>query len=184
MKFWSKNARRDSLLGDNLTIVEGRVNPEALTKSAFLAFILLLSSQTAMPEQTPESGEIASFLRIASAQVPNIDKNQQSSTASNIAGAQTTIGDLPGALSTVRAVESEEGRVFATGSVASALAWQGDVQLAIDLIQKSAAKKDQTMAVDYLFVAQQLAEKHAFDESLKVAQLIATARDSSAKRIG
>lgn len=149
------------------------MNPEALAKSAFLALILLLSSQTAMPQQTPESGEIASFLRIAGAQLPNIDKNQQSSMASNIAGAQTRIGDLAGALSTVQAVESEEGRVFATGFVASGVAWQGNVQLAIDLIQKSAAGNDHTKADAYLFVAQQLAGKHAFEESLKVARLIA-----------
>ena len=149
------------------------MHPGALTKLGIAALVLVFSPQIAIPQETPNSEEIVSFLRLASEQLPNIDKNQQPSMAANIAGAQARAGDLDGALSTVRAVENEDGRIFATGFVASALAWNGNVEGAIDLIQKSAVGHDYAKADAYLFVAQQLAARHAFEESLKVAQLIA-----------
>lgn len=145
----------------------------ALTKLGIAALVLVFTPQIAIPQETPNSEEIRSFLRAASAQLPNIDKNQQPSMAANIAGAQAGAGDLDGALSTVSAVESENGRTFATGFVASAMAGKGNVEIAIDLIQKLAVGDDPAKANAYLFVAQQLAARHAFEESLKVAQLIA-----------
>jgi tetratricopeptide (TPR) repeat protein len=149
------------------------MHPGALTKLGIVALVLVFSPHIAISQETPTSGEVVSFLRLASAQLPNIDKNQQPSMAANIAGAQASAGDLDGALSTVRAVESEDGRVFATGSVASVLAWKGNVEAAVDLIQKSAVGHEPEKANAYHFVAQQRASRHAFEESLKVAQLIA-----------
>ena len=189
MKCWAKIARRASLQVDGRrvdgrrrmakpAIFESQMHSGAcLTKLGIVVLTLVFSPQIAIPQETPNSGEIVPFLRMASAQLPNIDKNQQPSMASNIAGAQARAGDLDGALSTVHSVESQDGRVFATGFVASALAWKGNVEAAIDLIQKSAVGQEQAKANAYLFVAQQLASRHAFEESLKVAQLIADGPD-------
>jgi hypothetical protein len=58
------------------------------------------------------------LLREASTLIPKIDENQRSSAAANVAGQQTRIGDLEGAVASSHLAGSPEARVFATGTIA------------------------------------------------------------------
>jgi hypothetical protein len=53
---------------------------------------------------SPQIADVRELLREAGKLIPQIEKGQQSSAASNISGAQVRAGDLAGALETVRSV--------------------------------------------------------------------------------
>jgi hypothetical protein len=136
------------------------------------AICILVLSSGAASQDSSASGNVQSLLREASTLIPAIEKTQQSSVASNLAGQQMRVGDLDGALDSVRRVESQQGQVFAMSNIASMLAWQGNVPLALELIRNSAAGNDKDKALGYVFVAQQLAARHAFEDARQVASLI------------
>jgi tetratricopeptide (TPR) repeat protein len=140
--------------------------------TAAVVVCMLVLSARSISQSPSRAADVQSLLREASALIPNIDKTQQSSAASNIAGQQARSGDLAGALSTVQAMPDSQDRIIATRIVASALAWQGNAPLALELIRNSAAGDAQGQAYGYLFVAEQLAGKHAFEEAARVAALI------------
>lgn len=149
-----------------------------LRKLAFIVSIFLLPVPAVISQDVAKAEEIQSFLRAASAQIPNIDKVQQSSMAFNIAGMQVRTGDLPGALATVQSVGDEQGRISALGNVVTALAWQGDLSSALHLIRDSSvgsrSSQENAMAVDrdYSAVAGSLADRHDFEGALRMVKLI------------
>jgi hypothetical protein len=69
---------------------------------AVFSGIILFFTMNALPQDCSSFSEPQSFLREASALIPQIDKDQRSSAADNIAGQQTRIGDLEGALTTAQ----------------------------------------------------------------------------------
>jgi tetratricopeptide (TPR) repeat protein len=148
------------------------MSPRALTKPLILVCLIAFSCHTALPQEIPPSEEIRSMLHAASTLIPAIDKAQQPSLAFNISGLQMRMGDLSGALATVQSVENKRGRIFSASNVASMVAWQGSLSTAIELIRTSADGNREAKAEAYRSVAGQLARKHAFQEALKVAQLI------------
>lgn len=102
--------------------------------------------------------------------------DQRSSAAANIAGQQARIGDIEGALTTVERAGSPSTQVFAAGSIAYTLASQGDLTLALEVIQNSSKGEDPAKANDYNSVAGWLAEHHDFEHALELARLIQQAK--------
>lgn len=141
---------------------------------------MLFFSVNALPQDSAQDsssfGPPQSFLREASALMPQIEKDQRSSAAANIAGQQARIGDLEGALVTVRRAGSPSAQVSATGSIAYTLASQGDLPLALEVIQNSSKGEDPAKANDYISVAGWLAEHHDFEHALELARLIQQAK--------
>jgi len=97
----------------------------------------LFGEKSQLREDFSSFGPPQSFLREASALIPRIEKDQRSSAAANIAGQQARIGDLEGALVTVQRAGSPSAQVSATASIAYTLASQGDLPLALEVIQNS-----------------------------------------------
>lgn len=141
---------------------------------------MLFFSVNALPQDSAQDfssfGPPQSFLREASALIPRIEKDQRSSAAANIAGQQARIGDLEGALVTVQRAGSPSAQVSATGSIAYTLASQGDLPLALEVIQNSSKGEDPAKANDYISVAGWLAEHHDFEHALELARLIQQAK--------
>ncbi len=148
------------------------MHPRALVKSTFLIFLCAVGVSPAVAQRTASSEEIRSMLRIASGLLPRIDENQRSSVAYNIAGQQMRIGDLSGALDSVKVAGNEDQRAWATSHIASVLAWQGNLPLALKLVRTSAKYDDRAKAQYYGDVAQALANRKAFEDALTVAHLI------------
>jgi len=149
----------------------GTMHRKASLASAAVSLILL-ASVTAMAQEDDPTEEIRSMLHIASGLLPQIDKNQQPSMAFNISGQQTRIGDLAGALATLQRVKDEHQEVWVASSIASSLAWQGRVPLALTVVRSSGKGDAQGRAQAYASIAGTLAERGAFDESLGIVKLI------------
>jgi hypothetical protein len=143
---------------------------------AVFSGIILFFTVNALPQDSSSFSEPQSFLREASALIPQIDKDQRSSAADNIAGQQARIGDLEGALTTELRAGSSAAQVSAAGSIAYTLASQGKLPLALKVIQNSSQADDPAKANDYGSVAQWLAEHHDFEHALQVARLIQRAK--------
>jgi hypothetical protein len=126
----------------------------------------------ALPQDSSSFSQAQSFLRDASALIPQIDKDQRSSAAANIAGQQARIGDIEGALTTAERAGSPSAQVSATGSIAYTLASQGNLPMALQVIQNSSKGEDVAKANDYSSVSQWLAEHHDFEHALELARLI------------
>jgi tetratricopeptide (TPR) repeat protein len=147
---------------------------------AVFSGVMLFFSVNALPQDSAQDfssfGPPQSFLREASALMPRIEKEQRSSAAANIAGQQARIGDLEGALVTVQRAGSPSAKVSAAGSIAYTLASQGDLLLALEVIQNSSKGEDPAKANDYISVAGWLAEHHDFEHALELARLIQQAK--------
>lgn len=160
-----RDKRRDMALVRGLAVFSG---------------VMLFFSVNALPQDSAKDfssfGPPQSFLREASALMPRIEKEQRSSAAANIAGQQARIGDLDGALVTVQRAGSPSAKVSATGSIAYTLASQGDLPLALEVIQNSSKGEDPAKANDYISVAGWLAEHHDFEHALELARLIQQAK--------
>jgi tetratricopeptide (TPR) repeat protein len=161
MKSSTRTAKRDKR--KDMALVRGL---------AVFSGIILFYTMKALPQDSSSFSQPQSFLRDASALIPQIDKDQRSSAASNIAGQQARIGDLEGALTTAQRAGSPSARVSAAGSIAYTLALQGNLPLALEVIQNSSKADDPAKANDYSSVAQWLAERHDFEHALQVARLI------------
>jgi len=138
----------------------------ALTISAIAC--LLTFAPLAPARQAPSTEQILSFLRTASALVPKIENSQGCNVAANIAIRQAQVGDLAGALATLRSGKGSEG------IIAPMLAWQGNVELALNLVQNSGSSED-TKAVAHSGVALQLAWRGDFDNALRVIRIMESA---------
>jgi tetratricopeptide (TPR) repeat protein len=138
--------------------------------AAVLVILAVVSCAAAVPQESPQILEVRSILREASALVPKIEEMQQPSVAANIAHLQVDAGDLAGAMETVRSIEKNRSYDLALGSIALALADQGDLTQALQLIKNSAGHYK---AGTYLWIAQHLAERSDFEHALSVARLIA-----------
>jgi tetratricopeptide (TPR) repeat protein len=148
----------------------------------FLSASLFFSINAFPEDSSPDPSSFSqarSFLREASLLIPQIEKDQRSSAAANVAGQQTRIGDLEGALATAQRAGSPEAQVFAAGSIASVIAFRGNLPLALEIIQNSSKGDDPDKANDYFWVAQSLADRHKFARALEVARLIETAKPYS-----
>jgi tetratricopeptide (TPR) repeat protein len=143
---------------------------------AVFSGIILFFTMNALPQDSSSFSQAQSFLREASALIRQIDKDQRSSAAANIAGQQARMGDLEGALTTAHRAGSSSAQVFAAGSTAYTLVSQGNLPLALEVIQNSSQGQDPAKANDYLSVAQWLAEHHNFEHALEVARLIQRAK--------
>ncbi len=134
----------------------------------------------ALPQDSPQNpssfSQPQSFLREASVLLPQIEKAQRSSAASNIAGQQARIGDLEGSLVTTQRAGSPSAQVSAAGSIAYTLASQGNLPMALEVIQNSSKGQDAAKANDYGSVALWLAGHHDFEHALEVARLIRRAK--------
>jgi tetratricopeptide (TPR) repeat protein len=167
MKCSTRNAKpaRDSALVRGLAVFFGTT---------------LFFSINALPRdsaQDPSSfSQPQSFLREASALIPQIDKNQRSSAAANIAGQQARIGDLEGALATMQRAGTPGAQVSAAGSIAYTLVSQKNLPFALAVIQNSSKGENPAKANDYSSVALWLAEHHDFEHALEVARLIRRAK--------
>jgi len=137
---------------------------------------LSLASVTAMAQESDPNEEIRSMLHFASSLIPEIDKNQQPSMAFNISGQQTRIGDLAGALATLQRVKDPQQEVWVASSIASSLAWQGNVPLALTVVRSSGTGDAQARAQAYASIAQTLAQKGEFQESFRMVGLIEESR--------
>lgn len=129
-----------------------------------------VSSATGAPQEVPESSQVRSILREASALIPRIDSNQRSSAAANIAGQQVRAGDLEGGLATYQALKNPSDRGMAVAAIASAIASQGNMPMALELTRNSAQPGFRASA--YSMIASGLASKNNFEEALAVAWLI------------
>lgn len=164
----------------------GHANPDKRKDMAHVRGLVALSgvvvflSIHARPQDSPQDSsslsQPQSFLREASSLIPQIAKDQRSSTAANIAGQQARIGDLDGALATARRAGSPGAQVSAAGSIAYTLASRGNLPLALEVIQNSSKGEDPAKANDYSSVALWLAQHHDFEHALQVARLIETAK--------
>jgi tetratricopeptide (TPR) repeat protein len=143
---------------------------------AVLSGVILLFTKNALPQDFSSFSQPQSFLREASALIPQIDKDQKSSAAANIAGQQARIGDIEGALTTAKRAGSSSAQVSATGSIAYTLASQGNLPMALEVIQNSSKGEDPAKANDYISVAGWLAEHHDFEHALELARLIQQAK--------
>jgi hypothetical protein len=130
----------------------------------------------ALPQDSPSFSQPQSFLREASALIPQIDKDQRSSAAANIAGQQARIGDIEGAQTTAERAGSPSAQVSATGSVAYTLASQGNLPMALQMIQNCSKGEDVAKANAYSSVSQWLAEHHDFEHALELARPIQRAK--------
>jgi hypothetical protein len=143
---------------------------------AIFVGIILFFTMNALPQDSSSFSRPQSFLRDASALIPEIDKDQRSSAAANIAGQQARIGDIEGALRTAERAGSPSAQVSATGSIAYTLASQGNLPMALQVIQNSSKGEDVAKANDYSSVSQWLAEHHDFEHALELARLIRRAK--------
>jgi hypothetical protein len=149
-----------------------RLQAWPMIRIAVSAVFVVAACSSLSLSQDSSPDEIQSLLREASALVPSVDKAQQCSVATNISGQQVRAGDLAGALATVRAVESQQGRIFAAGNIASMLAWRGNLPLALDLIRDWGKGNDPQKAQALVFVAQSLASKGDCEAALRVARMV------------
>jgi hypothetical protein len=138
--------------------------------------IILFFTINALPQDSSSFSEPQSFLREASALIPQIDRDQRASAAANIAGQQARIGDLEGALTTAQRAGSSSAQVSAAGSIAYTLASQGNLSLALEVIQNSSKEAEPAKANDYGSVVLWLADHHDFAHALEVARLIRRAK--------
>jgi thioesterase domain-containing protein len=169
MKCSTRNAKSDKR--KDMALVRGLM---------FFSGAILFFSTNALPQDSAQDSssfsQPRSFLREASALIPQIDMDQRSSAASNIAGQQARIGDLESALATSQLAGSPWAQVLAAGSIAYSLASQGNLQLALEVIQNSSKGEDPAKANEYGSVALWLAEHHDFEHALQVARLIQRAK--------
>jgi tetratricopeptide (TPR) repeat protein len=134
-----------------------------------LLICALVFSRRIQAQDSPLTKEARSLLREASALIPEIHSIQRSIVATNLAGQQARIGDVEGAMVTARL--DGDANSFMIGIIASSLASQGNRALAVELIRESEGNPD-GKAQGYLFVSQQLANRHDFADALQVARLI------------
>lgn len=147
---------------------------------AVFSGVIFFFSMNALPQGSAQDSasfsQAQSFLRQASALIPQLDKPQRSSAADNIAGQQTRISDFEGALTTMQRAGTPGAQVSAAGSIAYTLASQGNVPMALEVIQNSSKGQDAAKANDYGSVVLWLAEHHDFEHALEVARLIRRAK--------
>ncbi len=136
--------------------------------------IILFFTINALPQDSSSFSQAQSFLRKASALIPQID--HRSSAAANIAGQQARIGDFEGALTTMQRAGTPGAQVSTAGSIAYTLASQGNVPMALEVIQNSSKGEDAAKSNAYGSVVLWLAEHHDFEHALEVARLIRRAK--------
>jgi tetratricopeptide (TPR) repeat protein len=125
---------------------------------------------------SPQIADVRELLREAGKLIPQIEKGQQSSAASNISGAQVRAGDLAGALETVRSVLIPENtdrprpNLMDYYGISWNLAKQGNWRVAMDLLRD--LPDDDAKAVDLLGMAECLAASKNFADALDVARSI------------
>jgi tetratricopeptide (TPR) repeat protein len=138
--------------------------------------ILALPQEIAGTE-APSIEEIRSILHIASALVPQIEKTQQGSVASNIAAQQARLGDPNEGLATINEVQDQQSRQFATRFFASNVARFGDENRARSLVENSVPGNGADKAQAYSLVAQALVERKSLNEALNLADRIQNCDD-------
>ncbi len=141
-----------------------------IAPTVVVSVLAFVSHATAAAQEVPESGEIRSILREASALIPGIDSDQQSSAAANIAGQQVRAGDIEGGLATYQALKNPPDRGMAVAVIASAIASQGNLPLALELARDSAQPGFRANA--YSMIASGLASKNNFEDAVAVVRLI------------
>jgi hypothetical protein len=141
-----------------------------------LRAILIVSFSVggAFAQDPQQISEVRAILREAGKLVPQMEDVQQPSAASNISGQQVSAGDLAGALETIRSVKQEQDASGLHGLEYSSLAWtlskQGSWQVAMDLVRE--LPDGPFKALDYMMIAEQLAENRDFKNALSVSRLI------------
>jgi hypothetical protein len=128
------------------------------------------SSASGAPQEAPESSEIRSMLREASALIPRIESGQQSSAVANIAGQQVRAGDVEGGVATYQALKSPAARGMSVAVISSAIAAHGNIPLALELVRNSTQPGYRASA--YSMIASRLASENSFGDALVVARLI------------
>jgi hypothetical protein len=83
----------------------------------------------------------------------------------------------------VQRAGSPSAQFSATASIAYTLASQGDLPLALEVIQNSSTGEDPAKANDYISVTGWLAEHHDFEHALELARLIQQAKPILGRRI-
>lgn len=149
--------------------------PKASTKLAVLLVAIVPSSALAQDGATTE--EIRSMLHVASTLVPRIEKAQQGSVASNIALQQVRMGDLDEGLATIKQVQDENSRQFATRLFASNVARLGNERWALSLLETSVPGNGAEKAQAYSLTAQSLVERKSFDEALSLMERVENCDD-------
>ncbi len=145
---------------------------QTITSPTMMACTLILglaSSATGMPQESSENAEIGSMLREASALIPRIERGQQSSAASNIGDEQVLAGDVEGALATYHTLRPEE-RGVALAVISSAIASQGNIPLALQLVRDSEQPVRRAEACS--MISSTLASQKNFEDALAAARLI------------
>lgn len=143
-----------------------------------LVCVFALSAPSARGQETPSNEQIRSVLASASALLPQVSQQQQSSFASNLAGEQLRAGDLNGALASIASLPNANDRLMATGNIASMLSWRGNLAAGLDLVRRSAAGDASSLVIvqghaqNYSSIAGALALKKDFAKALQIAQLI------------
>jgi hypothetical protein len=121
-------------------------------------------------QESPQLAEIRSLLREAAKLVPQIEPDQRSSAAANVARLQVMSGDIDGALATTQAPPGRPPDQGAVEIMASALVWRGNMPQAFSMIDDRMQGRAKASA--YLMVAGQLAAKGDFPGALTTARLI------------
>ena len=124
----------------------------------------------AAQQEKGEMDEARRLLVEASHLVREIPEFQRSSAAANIAGQLVRAADLPDALATARLLPKAEDQAQATGSIAWELAHNGNLALALALVERTA--DGQNKGVEYEGLAELSADTDNLEEALQIAHRI------------